>query len=263
MTLPKEHPSASADDPKRLTAYLTSPYPVGIVPAPASRGWMSATNDRFAYRCLPLLIANQSGWLVLNNFSFTASWSGHDGIDAVWIEYGRGASPPLAASHFGYGIITWTIPFLFRTPPGFNLLVRGPANWPKDGVYPLDGVVEADWASSTFTMNWKITRPDTPIRFELDEPIAMILPQRRGELEAFQPELQSIQSNRELRDRFEQWDMARRGYLTDLKSGTLMADDPGWQRHYFQGAHADGERGVETHQTKLTLRPFEQKHEQR
>jgi len=257
MLEPQE--SEGVNDRKALTAYLTSPFPVRIVPAPASRDWMSATNDRFAYRCLPLLIANQSGWLVLNNFSFTARWSGRDGVDAVSIEYGRGTSPPLAVSHFGYGIITWTIPFLFRTPPGFNLLVRGPANWPKDGVYPLDGIVEADWASATFTMNWKITRPDTTIRFELDEPIAMILPQRRGELEAFHAEVKSIEANRELRERYEQWNTARRGYLKDLKSGNLGHDDPGWQRHYFQGAHADGEQGASTHQTKLTLRPFEQK----
>ena len=244
---------------KTLAAYLTSPFPVTVVPAPASRAWMSATNDRFAYRCLPLLIANQSGWLILNNFSFSANWSGSDGIDAVSIEYGRGTSPPLAVSHFGYGIITWTIPFLFRTPPGFNLLVRGPANWPKDGVYPLDGIVETDWTSSTFTMNWKITRPDTPIRFELDEPIAMILPQRRGELEEFRPEVRSLDNDQEIQDQYELWNAARRDYLKDLKSGGLVQDDPGWQRHYFQGAHADGGPGASGHQTKLTLRPFEQK----
>ena len=39
----------------------------------------------------------------------------------------------LAESLFGHGILTWTLPYLFRTPPGYNLLARGPANWPKDG----------------------------------------------------------------------------------------------------------------------------------
>src|SRR3712207_8402233 len=36
-----------------------------------------------------------------------------------------------ARSHFGSGILTWNLPFLFRTPPGYNLHVRGPANWDR------------------------------------------------------------------------------------------------------------------------------------
>jgi hypothetical protein len=35
-----------------------------IEPAPRERAWMDATTDRFAYRCLPLVFANQAGWVV-------------------------------------------------------------------------------------------------------------------------------------------------------------------------------------------------------
>ena len=58
----------------------------------------------------------------------------------------RDAGQLLPASHFGDGILTWHLPILFRTPPGYNLLVRGPANYPKDAVSPLEGIVETDWA---------------------------------------------------------------------------------------------------------------------
>ena len=63
------------------------------------------------------------------------------------------------ASHFGCGIITFKIPYLFRAPQGYNLLARGPANLFKDGISPLEGLIEVDWAVSPFTMNWKVTRP--------------------------------------------------------------------------------------------------------
>ena len=46
----------------------------------------------------------------------------------------RDASQLLPASHFGSGILTWHLPLLFRTPPGYDLLVRGPANHPKDAM---------------------------------------------------------------------------------------------------------------------------------
>ena len=45
----------------------------------------------------------------------------------------------LPSSHFGNGILTWHLPMLFRTPPGYNLSVRGPANYPKDAVCPFRG----------------------------------------------------------------------------------------------------------------------------
>jgi Family of unknown function (DUF6065) len=38
----------------KLTAYVLEGHELDIRPAPVERGWMDATVDRFAYRCLPL-----------------------------------------------------------------------------------------------------------------------------------------------------------------------------------------------------------------
>ena len=40
------------------------------------RDWMNATPHRFAYRCLPLTIVNQTGWWIRNPVGFTATWRG-------------------------------------------------------------------------------------------------------------------------------------------------------------------------------------------
>ena len=243
-----------------LTAYCTSPYAPELIPAPFTRDWMDSAGGGFAYRCLPMLIANQSGWLILNNFSITATWSGLEGKDAVRIEYGDGATPPIVSSHFGSGILTWNLPMIFRTSPGYNLLVRGPANLPKDAVFPLEGIVETDWASATFTMNWKITRAHTPIRFDVGEPICMIVPQLRGQLERFQPNCRAIDCCPELQTAHYEWSKDRKRYLEKLAAGNVHADDPGWQRHYFQGRHVrdDASANFAEHQTRLRLRPFEE-----
>ena len=100
-----------------------------------------------------------------------ASWD--DGLDLE--EETEASMQACVVSHFGCGIITWTLPYLFQTPPGWSLLARGPANWPFDGVSPLEGIVETDQAASTFTMNWKITRPDFTVRFDRGDPICMIV----------------------------------------------------------------------------------------
>jgi hypothetical protein len=238
-----------------LTAYSLGGWAMQIVPASAEREWMSSTDQRFANRCLPMLIANQNGWLLLNNVPFRALWTGLEGADSLTISYERHDRSPLVSSHFGYGLITWSIPYLFRTPPGYNLLVRGPANYPKDAAYALEGVVETDWAAATFTMNWKMTRPFTEVCFAEGEPFCMIVPQRRGDLESFRPEMRRLDPDTIDGRRYEAWDFSRGKFLRDM--GSVPTGEPGWQKDYFCGRDVDGDRIAPEHQTRLHLRRFE------
>src|SRR5436190_22927920 len=43
------------------------------------RDWMDATQNKFAYRCLPLTMANPTGWWVYNPVGFPAIWDGRPG----------------------------------------------------------------------------------------------------------------------------------------------------------------------------------------
>src|SRR5262249_1121785 len=132
--------------------------------------------------------------------------------------------------------------YLFRTSPGYNLLVRGPANHPKDGISALDGVIETDWCPATFTVNWKLTRPDCPIAFERGEPIAMLVPQRRRELESFHPVIRKLESDLQTRDEYQAWSSSRSQFLTELQQPGSAAERAKWQKHYFVGAVGEGRR---------------------
>jgi len=98
-----------------------------------------------------------------------------------------------AVSHFAFGIVTFNLGWLFRTPPGWNLLASGPLNRPKDGIAPLAGVVETHWLPYPFTMNWQLTRPGT-VRFDKDEPVCMVIPLPAGAIESFEPEIRRSRS---------------------------------------------------------------------
>jgi hypothetical protein len=251
---PNELGSVDCHGPE-LIAYRTNPcFDMELVPAMTERQWMTATRG-FAHRCLPLLMANQAGWFILNSHSMRITWNGFEDPSGVSIEYLSGRAPHPASSHFGYGIVTWTVPYLFRTSPGFNLLARGPANWPKEGAYPLEGIVETDWSVATFTMNWRMTKCHFPVAFEAGEPICMLVPQRRAELEAFQPSICDIRDNADLARSHRHWSEDRRRFLCELtKPGSKAAQD-GWQKDYFRGETPEGSRAPD-HQTKLHLRKF-------
>jgi hypothetical protein len=209
---------------------------------------------------LPMLVANQSGWVILNNHRLTFRWDGGKGSTAVEFIYHRNTKPYIwVTSHFGHGIVTWQMPFLFRTSPGYNLLVRGPANHFKDGIVALEGVVETDWVPAVFTMNWKITRPGWWITFEPGEPLCMLVPQRRGELETFHPEILPLDAEPELQASFEGWLDRREKFVRervkDHDDSPKAAAEKSWHKHYFQGKLPDGSKAPE-HQTRRRLRPF-------
>ena len=220
------------------------------VAAPAIRAWMDATPDQFANRCLPLLIANQSGWLLLNPSTVRLRWDGSRSRGGLTVESDDAACP--VTSHFGQGIATWVLPYLFRTPPQWDLLVRGPSNCPKDGVYALDGIVEADWAVSTFTMNWQLTRPGLEVVFEEGEPYAMLVPQRRGDVERFHPLLRHARDSNGLADKHTAWANSRLAFNRDLAEGVLEDGGPGWQRDYFQGRTESARQAG--HRTRVRIR---------
>lgn len=227
-----------------------------IRPAPVSRGWMETPAGKFAKRCLPLLMANQAGWEMLNPVGFAAIWEGTDDLAAVKIWADGGGPFAWVTSHFGCGILTWRIPYLFESPPGYNLLVRGPANMPKDAIAPLEGMVETDWTNDTFTMNWKFTRLGQYVRFEAGEPFAMLVPMRRRELESFRPVIREAWAEPSKFAAFQQFAASRQEFLRAVKVPGSTAERAGWQRHYMVGRSVNGSTAPE-HQTKLQLAPFE------
>lgn len=237
-----------------LIAYRLPGPRVPILPAPAEREWMSGNQASFANRCLPLRIANQAGWVLLAPYAVEASWNGGVLRQDVNVRNFGPANGSVASSQFGYGIITWGIPYIFRTPPGYNLHVRGPANWWKENAIALEGIVESDWADVPFTMNWKLTRIDSVVRFEQGEPFCMISFTKRGELEAAKPRIVSVDDEPELKRKWEAWLHQRRLLNAVLRGGNT---ERRWQGHYYLGTHPSNPEHFEEHQTRLRLQPFQ------
>jgi hypothetical protein len=244
-----------APDATWLRAFRLADIDPPIVPAWAERDWMTSTGNRFAYRCLPLRIANQAGWFILSTQAVRVIWDGGSALSSTRIHISDTTTGENVVSHFGHGIVTWHIPYLFRTPAGINLRVRGPANFFKDGISPLEGIVETDWAVATFTMNWKITRANHEVCFAPGEPICMVTPEIRGLLERFEPELKTLDSDPELLESHARWAASREEFLTSLTEPSSEAAGTRWEKHYFKGTAPDGSNAAD-HQTKLQLKPF-------
>ena len=144
----------------------------GLRPAPGRRHWMDELPH--AYKCLPLVVANQWGWQILCPTDVVATWDGTTDLKGLRVEVPAQYEPAIK-SQFGSGIITFSPPWLFRTPPGWDLYLKGPTNRWKANCVPLDGVIETWWLNYTFTVNWKIVEPGTVV-FRQGESLGQLLP---------------------------------------------------------------------------------------
>jgi hypothetical protein len=239
-----------------LTAYLHPGWAPLIRPAPATRAWMDATPESFAYRCLPLNIANAHGWEILSPCGFEAVWDGGSGIEAVTIRPDAGADPRrLAVSLFGQGVLTFHVEAILRTAPGWNLWVSGSPNRQKDAIAPLSAVIETDWSPFTFTMNYKFTRPFTTVAFGADEPYCMIYPVPRGAAESMEPEFRELHQDPDVEAAHNAWAEGRRNFNAELQIQGSAAQQQKWQKDYFKGNSQWGIAPAD-HRTKVRLKEF-------
>lgn len=210
------------------------------------RQWMDETNQSYAYRCLPLNMANQHGWAIYPKNTIKFVWNGFNANNSIgFIE-----NPyTLATSWFGNGIVTFGIPFMVRTEPGYNLYITGAPNHHMKGIQPLSGIFESDWAPYTFTMNWRIIQKNYTIEFTKSDPICFFFPIKQTLVE----ETELIYSDIKTQDKY-YVDMLNkfqedRENFNSLKPG-------GWQKTYFQGLYPDGQKCPYQHRTKIQTKPI-------
>ena len=242
-----------------LICYLHPGWAPLIRPAEPTRDWMANTPESFAYRCLPLNIANAHGWEVLAPFAFDAIWTGGGGVDAVQFRLPPGVDPQtVPVSIFGQGVLSFHVQGLFRTEPGWNLWIGGSPNHLKDGIQALTGVMETDWAPFTFTMNWRFTRPGVWVHFDDQEPICFFFPVQRGALNAVKPRFASIADDPDTLNGFKAWSQARVQFQAQVARSPPLTESDKWQKHYYRGVDASGRSHVRDHQAKLRLAAFQQ-----
>jgi len=214
-----------------------------IVPLKVKRDWMSNSKEKFAYKCLPLNIANQYGWAVLSPIDFTIIWK--EGTDAkdISIETKDPEFNKKIMSYFGESIFTLHPDFIVQTPKNYSLYVRGIPNGQRSGIIPLDALVETDWLPFMFSYNFKINVPGTYL-FKKGEPLFSFFPVERNTVETFALVDAFIEDSPEL---FEDYKELKQ-HATDRRA------DDFYHRLYFKGKTPSKTFEIENHTTKISFR---------
>ncbi len=253
MNPPTTHVKATAIPKNKLHAYILPGAKDNVHKLIRScqprNDLMDLTQQQYAYRCIPMTAANTMGWELLSPSACEFLWDGltpHTGIKS-FVEQ---ELPYRPHSHFGSGIITWDLPFIFRTAPGYGLVVTGPSNHTKKHILALDAFVRTDWLPFPFTMNWKITEANQAIRFEYLEPICRIFPYPLDLLDSTELELHNLTDAPDFYDDFKHWHQRRsQNYANQDKQQSTTQHSNQDSKNLWNSQYAKGNPENEDRQT--------------
>ncbi len=105
-------------------------------------------------------------------------------------------------------------------------------------------------------MNWKLTRPDHPIRFEEDEPMCQIFPVNYAGIEKFEPRMAQLSESPELEKEFGAWADSRLAFHREMERSSPPNPGDRWQKLYYRGVTPDDQPASCPHKVKLRIKPF-------
>jgi len=199
-------------------------------------------------------IANSFGWELLCPMSFRATWDGGRSRRSIVIETDDAVVDcEFVESKFGHGVLSFWPGVMLRTEEPLALFVTGPINTGKDGIHALSAVVESSWLPAQLPMNWRFTRADIPVRFEMNEPFCHFFPVDPGHIALADPAWKDLSEEPDLLQQFEEWRMNR--LFANLDSTSLKCPSV-FYRYYHQGSTPNGKQIPVAHYPSLRPKPF-------
>lgn len=195
------------------------------------------------YRCLPLTIGNQQGFVISSEFDFAVEWNGGNAEEDLTFFFNEPVEKfkdlyPRIESHFGSGIITINPPFTLRTPPGVNLMTINPPNFVIPNITVMTGVVETDNLRRNFTFNLKLQMPNIKTIIPKGSPLAAFVPIPRNYCDGF-----SLKFAEELFEEEIINEELEAGKDADIKRNTVEINMPyGVGKDYFKGQDVYGNK---------------------
>ncbi len=254
--------SHSAEPAQTLTAYrLGDTTGWKIEPPSRAREWMDNTPRKAAYWCLPITMANQAGWVVRLPGTVCATWNGKTAPDAVKLEFPGKTNrlKGLVSTNFGGGIVSFALPWVFKTADGTGLWVRGEPNSYTPDCVPLEGIVETDWAPFPFTMNYRIVKRNAQVYFPEGMALCLLAPVKMDLFEATAPSMVNITEEPELMEEIKRHGEKRKMQTGQLKADEGMRDSKGNMKpvlDYYKGETTQGEKHAK-HRKAFEIQRFE------
>jgi hypothetical protein len=216
----------------KLTLVKTTQNPPEIKQSRFNRDWMDATYNKHAYQCLPLTVANVTGWELILQQDVLVQWDGGNTVPRI-LEGEKFDDRPIAIPSI-IGMMSFTTGWAFNTEDGYSTWISGSPNYFVDGAVPLTASIPSYWWPDEFNMNWQITKVGEPVLFPKGMPIMHFVIYPNTLLESTEIVVENLWDKPQLMD-------ARQSY-GNAKSEKMRDEPWTWMKGIKTGLDENGER---------------------
>jgi len=216
----------------KLTLVKTTQNPPEIKQSRFNRDWMDATYNKHAYQCLPLTVANVTGWELILQQDVLVQWDGGNTVPRI-LEGEKFDDRPIAIPSI-IGMMSFTTGWAFNTEDGYSTWISGSPNYFVDGAVPLTASIPSYWWPDEFNMNWQITKVKEPVLFPKGMPIMHFVIYPNTLLESTEIVVENLWDKPQLMD-------ARQSY-GNAKSEKMRDEPWTWMKGIKTGLDENGER---------------------
>lgn len=196
------------------------------------RDWMDDTYNKHAYQCLPMTVANVSGWELVLDEDLVVIWEGGNTI--VKVLSGGTQKDRQVAHPSMIGIISLSTGWAINTEEGYATWVTGSPNYFIDGAVPLAATIPSSWWPDEVQMNWKITKVNEPVTFPAGTPYCFFTVYQEGLLESVEFEVGNVWDKPDL--------IESRVKYSDMKMKNQEENPWTWTKGIKTGLDADGNK---------------------
>jgi len=181
-----------------FTLTRTHQNPPEIKQSRLKRDWMDDTYNKHAYQCLPMTVANVSGWELILQQDVVVEWDGTNNPPKV-LE-GETLNNRAVVIPSIIGIMSFATGWAFGTEDGYSTFISGSPNYFIDGAVPLSATIPSFWWPDEFNMNWKITKINEPVIFPKGMPFMHFTIVKNDLLESVQFKVENLWDKPDLMD---------------------------------------------------------------
>lgn len=167
-----------------ITVYKSDKDSADIKQVSIKRDWMDKTDNKHAYQCMPVSLANTLGWAISFPEDISFIWDGISDTSDTHVKIIKGHK--YCSTARANGTISFNTYLTVKTDENITTLIMPVPNQFNENAQCFTTLITTSFYKSMIPIAWKILKPNVEIKIPAGYPVAVILPISLTELQNFE-----------------------------------------------------------------------------
>ena len=153
------------------------------------RKWMDKTDNKHAYQCMPVSLANTLGWAISFPEDISFIWDGICDTQDSHIKIIKGHR--YCSTARANATVSFNTYLTFKTDENITMLAMPVPNDFNENAQCFTTLISTSFYKSMLPIAWRILKPNVEITIPAGNPVAVVMPISLTELQNFEVDVQN------------------------------------------------------------------------